>query len=229
MPEQNKDKHDHGHHYSTPEPEYEEGTQIDGYNMYGKYSVDDIKAKWHEDGTILNWLRETFNIPDSSEEETEKFIDQIIKENFSPNDPCEPIKDAASCDANSLCTWCTNHAVPSECWLITDAKSLPPGVYNCDKLEEPTSEPIPVEEYVKITEETPEPESDTAVAKITEEESEIIKSDPCEPIKDAASCDANSLCTWCTNHAVPSECWLITDAKSLPPGVYNCDKLEEDE
>merc|ERR1719453_300184 len=54
----------------------------------------------------------------------------------SNNDPCEPIKSKGECDGNSLCTWCTNLAVPSECWLITDAKSLPPGVYDCDKLSE---------------------------------------------------------------------------------------------
>lgn len=65
------------------------------------------------------------------------------------NDVCEPIKSAGQCDAKSECTWCTNLAVPSECWLISDAKNLPPGVYNCDKLGEEDL----VEELTEVTSE----------------------------------------------------------------------------
>jgi len=90
--------------------------------------------------------------------------------------------------------------------LIEDAKKLPPGVYVCDKLKE---------------EEEPET--------IIEEQEEPPSNDHCEPVKSSGECDAISDCTWCKNSAVPPECWLVEDAKKLPPGVYVCDKLEEEE
>jgi len=63
------------------------------------------------------------------------------------------------------------------CWLISDAKSLPPGVYVCDKLSEEEAEA----DTVEIIYEKEEP------------------NDVCEPITSAGACDANDLCTWCKN------------------------------
>lgn len=43
--------------------------------------------------------------------------------------------------------------------------------------------------------------------------------------KTQASCDADKACAWCTSGAVPPACNTIEDAKSLPPSVFDCDKV----
>lgn len=44
-----------------------------------------------------------------------------------------------------------------------------------------------------------------------------------------ASCNSNDQCTWCRSMAVKSQCYTLTDAQSLPGGVFECDKLSADE
>ena len=97
-------------------------------------------------------------MPEEHKHDIDHHKDFIRAEKLFEADPCVNYKSAGACDADQQCTWCTNFAVPSECWLISDAKSLPPGVYNCDKLNE--TEPLPIESLVKITEEAPELPSD---------------------------------------------------------------------
>lgn len=52
-----------------------------------------------------------------------------------------------------------------------------------------------------------------------------VNGDPCNgKLRDATSCNANDLCTWCVNSAVPSACYQITDATGLPCSIFNCTK-----
>jgi hypothetical protein len=44
--------------------------------------------------------------------------------------------------------------------------------------------------------------------------------------KDEASCNGDSVCTWCVSEALPSSCHLITEAKNLPHSVFNCTKIQ---
>ena len=51
-----------------------------------------------------------------------------------PVDCFDKYKSQSSCDADSACAWCTSGAVPPACNTIEDAKTLPPGVFTCDKV-----------------------------------------------------------------------------------------------
>ena len=53
-----------------------------------------------------------------------------------PQETCEALGDADSCDANDQCSWCKSAAVKSACKDLDTAKSLPSAVFQCDKLEE---------------------------------------------------------------------------------------------
>ena len=53
--------------------------------------------------------------------------------------------------------------------------------------------------------------------------------DPCHDAhSDETSCNADGKCTWCKCAALPSQCWTLDNAKKLPPGVYVCDKKQDD-
>jgi len=43
---------------------------------------------------------------------------------------------------------------------------------------------------------------------------------------DQNSCDADAGCSWCTSGAVKPACNSLEDAKSLPPAVFKCDKVQ---
>lgn len=49
-----------------------------------------------------------------------------------PVDPCKAVKDEATCDQTSNCTWCKSAAVPSQCLNKVMAQKLPPSVFACD-------------------------------------------------------------------------------------------------
>lgn len=51
-----------------------------------------------------------------------------------PVDCFDKFKTKATCDANAACAWCTSGAVPPACNTLADARSLPPGVFTCDKV-----------------------------------------------------------------------------------------------
>lgn len=58
------------------------------------------------------------------------------------------------------------------------------------------------------------------------------QSDPCHAkYTTEAACNADNStgggCVWCKCAAVPSSCWTVKNSKSLPPGVYQCDKKTE--
>lgn len=46
---------------------------------------------------------------------------------------------------------------------------------------------------------------------------------------DENSCNADPACSWCKSAAVASSCNELADAKALPPAVFSCSKVSEDE
>lgn len=55
---------------------------------------------------------------------------------------------------------------------------------------------------------------------------EQLKGDCRASHSDQASCDADAACSWCVSAAVRPACNSLADAKSLPPAVFQCDKLD---
>ena len=60
----------------------------------------------------------------------------------------------------------------------------------------------------------------------------LAQDDPCQAKHSTqSSCDADTTtgggCTWCKCAALPSACWTLDNAKSLPSGVYQCDSTEK--
>jgi len=51
----------------------------------------------------------------------------------------------------------------------------------------------------------------------------------CDTITAQNSCDAVDGCTWCKSAAVKSSCKTIDEAKALPPSIFACDKLQDEE
>jgi len=51
----------------------------------------------------------------------------------------------------------------------------------------------------------------------------------CDSYSSQNSCDAVADCTWCKSAAVKSSCNSIEAAKSLPPSIFACDKLQDEE
>eukprot|EP00036_Acanthoecidae_sp_10tr_P001569 CAMPEP_0182948090 /NCGR_PEP_ID=MMETSP0105_2-20130417/59584_1 /TAXON_ID=81532 ORGANISM="Acanthoeca-like sp., Strain 10tr" /NCGR_SAMPLE_ID=MMETSP0105_2 /ASSEMBLY_ACC=CAM_ASM_000205 /LENGTH=309 /DNA_ID=CAMNT_0025088377 /DNA_START=45 /DNA_END=971 /DNA_ORIENTATION=- len=153
----------------------------------------------------------TINVEGESIVFNKKQCQAFGKGKSASNDDCTYTTESA-CDANSTCTWCKCAAVPSACWTKKDAAGLPPGVYECDKLNreveaEVEVEAEPVAEVVDVV--------------------RLAADDDCTYTTESA-CDANSTCTWCKCAAVPSACWTKKDAAGLPPGVYECDKLNRE-
>jgi hypothetical protein len=120
--------------------------------------------------------------------------------------------DQNSCDADSACTWCKSAAVKSACKDINDAKALPPSIFACDKIQL-EAKPEPVEKPVKLI---------SAM-------DAFLQSNAACAHADQNSCDADSACTWCKSAAVKSACKDINDAKALPPSIFACDKLQDEE
>lgn len=48
----------------------------------------------------------------------------------------------------------------------------------------------------------------------------------CSPLADEGSCNANAVCSWCKAAAVRPACHSILNAKTLPPAVFDCSKVE---
>jgi hypothetical protein len=51
----------------------------------------------------------------------------------------------------------------------------------------------------------------------------------CRTHADQNSCDADNLCSWCVSAAVKPACNSLESAKSLPPAVFKCDKVTQEE
>jgi len=121
---------------------------------------------------------------------------------------CTSVKDQVSCDNSTVnstyCCWCKAAAVPSACYSCADTPKLPKSIFQCDL---PPAAPATIDND-KTT-------GDAPVA-------------DCGELKDQVSCDASAVngtaCVWCKSAAVPSACYLSSDASKLPPSIFACDK-----
>jgi len=86
--------------------------------------------------------------------------------------------------------------VKPACNSLEDAKSLPPAVFKCDKVQQTFEEFLSANVDCRST------------------------------YSDQNSCDADAGCSWCTSGAVKPACNSLEDAKSLPPAVFKCDKVQ---
>jgi hypothetical protein len=140
-------------------------------------------------------------------------FDQFIA-NFMQmgNTDCDSISTEDQCNAAS-CSWCRSAAVKSSCKTIEQAEALPSAIFDCSNLpseddeEEDFEIPVPVVDPI----------------------SPFFTASTCGSNTDQNSCDSVADCTWCKSAAVKSSCNSIEDAKSLPPSIFSCDKLQEEE
>merc|ERR1719199_2021660 len=53
----------------------------------------------------------------------------------------------------------------------------------------------------------------------------VLNANSCDSIRDDSSCDSMEDCTWCECSAVPSACYTLETARTLPSSVFTCHKL----
>jgi len=165
-----------------------------------------------------------------------------------PLDVCSAkYTDAVQCDQDDMCTWCESGATGDKCYTTENSKKLPPGVYVCDKSA--VVEPLDVCS-AKYTDQVQCDDDDmctwcesgaTGDKCYTTENSKKLpagvyvcdKSAFVEPLDvcsskytDQVQCDDDDQCTWCESGATGDKCYLVENAKKLPPGVYVCDKSD---
>ena len=132
--------------------------------------------------------------------------------NFMKKDAsCTGVASQDTCDNTSGCTWCKSAAVKSACYSEEDAAKLPPSIFACDNAEE---------------------ESDIKEEVVSESQKfldAIFGDDSCTGVASQDSCDKISGCTWCVSAAVKSACYSKEDAAKLPPSIFGCDNLAEEE
>ena len=122
---------------------------------------------------------------------------------------CSALTDSSSCNANSVCSWCDAAAVRPACHSIENAKTLPPAVFHCSKVDEKIEKPA-------------------MIIDIEVKPTPILKDDEemCNAKTSEDSCNALSdTCSWCKAGAVADACHSIENAKSLPPAVFYCSNL----
>ena len=148
------------------------------------------------------------------------------------NAVCQDNKDKTSCDAVADCTWCTSGAVKPQCNSIEDAKQLPPSIFACDKLSTQFEHILKQRNYLPKKPFADKKKVDPKPKSEFEEFLKTLRGEvtaTCQDNKDQKSCDAVADCTWCTSGAVKPQCNSIEDAKQLPPSIFACDKLQEEQ
>jgi len=188
----------------------------------GKHMKSIVKRHMHEQGP-LEWPPmedgEKFSVDGNRrlEEMTEAPKDSMV---FLGDDEavCNVLGDEDSCNAKAPCSWCKAAAVKSACHSITNAKKLPPAVFGCSKIdaEEPVEEKKPVEEVKPVEVKKP-------VNPLKDDEA------TCSALSNEGACNANSVCSWCNAAAVRPACHSIENAKTLPPAVFDCSKVDAEE
>jgi hypothetical protein len=164
-----------------------------------------IAKQYIKHGEEESYKGTTKRFPEDFEEKNRDFA-----EFFSVTTDACTYADAGSCDAVASCSWCKSAAVKSRCYTVTDAKTLPSSIFQCDKLAE----------EVEIVEEPVE---------MKQAADYFMNSNDACTYADAGSCDAVASCSWCKSAAVKSRCYTVTDAKTLPSSIFQCDKLSYEE
>ncbi|ETW04213.1 hypothetical protein H310_04555 [Aphanomyces invadans] len=144
-----------------------------------------------------------------------------------PNHGCHFYNTEASCVQNTEgdkpCFWCKSAAVPSQCYNETEAEQLPPAVFQCDMMQKALVFKADVVDLAALA---------SPNVPVIPVDSESWWLDPvnhgCHFYNAKESCIHNTEggkpCYWCKSAAVPSTCYNETEAKQLPPAIFQCDK-----
>jgi len=122
--------------------------------------------------------------------------------------------------------------VKPQCNSIEDAKQLPPSIFACDKLSTQFEHILKQRNYLPKKPFADKKKVDPKPKSEFEEFLKTLRGEvtaTCQDNKDQKSCDAVADCTWCTSGAVKPQCNSIEDAKQLPPSIFACDKLQEEQ
>jgi len=163
-----------------------------------------------------------------SEDQAHKLPPSIFKCAFThsrlespPSDVCTGLTNPSECSSKSECTWCVNTQNVNgvngnnvnninhiaRCLLIEKAKSLPPSSFRCTAI----LPHVPIEIQPTRSDEMSPVE---------------LNVNDCHTITDPDKCDSSSQpdskCVWCSSKAVPSSCLMETQARHLPPSIFNC-------
>ncbi|OQR94685.1 cysteine protease family C01A [Achlya hypogyna] len=148
----------------------------------------------------------------------------------------------ASKEGDEPCYWCRSAAVKSTCYNETEAKRLPPAVFQCDKksivyahgLTDLAAfiEPTPVvhaEAHSTSVADSPEPvQGDRPVDSLVQALASEPANHGCHFYNTEDAClkskEGGAPCYWCKSAAVASTCYNETEAKQLPPAIFQCDK-----
>ncbi|RHY52146.1 hypothetical protein DYB30_008509 [Aphanomyces astaci] len=136
---------------------------------------------------------------------------QCMKEDATPaNSGCHFYNSEASCQQNTEgdkpCYWCKSAAVPSQCYNETEAEQLPPAVFQCDMKKKSLVFEADVVDLAAVT-------TDAFISVLSFLTYSCIH-----------NTEGGEPCYWCKSAAVPSMCYNETEAKLLPPAIFQCDK-----
>lgn len=123
-----------------------------------------------------------------------------------------------ACNANSICAWCFAGTQPNECFTVEDAHLLPAAVFDCDKVNE--------FEIMKDEAQKAMKEAEKMINRIPA----IFRDDEkiCGPL-DESNCKEDKRCSWCEAGAVPPACHSVENARGLPPAVFECTNIGQEE
>ncbi|KAF0713505.1 hypothetical protein AaE_011780 [Aphanomyces astaci] len=152
---------------------------------------------------------------------------QCMKEDATPaNSGCHFYNSEASCQQNTEgdkpCYWCKSAAVPSQCYNETEAEQLPPAVFQCDMKKKSLVFEADVVDLAALA------TSGGMDATVWPSTWLGPVNHGCHFYNSKDSCIHNTEggepCYWCKSAAVPSMCYNETEAKLLPPAIFQCDK-----
>ena len=108
-----------------------EATIDEKYTTYAEQYAALEVGSCAEEGYAVKKGEQTITVPVIGQITIRKFT----KGGDTPAVDCYDLfTDKTECDASPACAWCDSAAVPSSCNTLEDAKSLPPAVFECDKI-----------------------------------------------------------------------------------------------
>ncbi|KDO22746.1 hypothetical protein SPRG_12173 [Saprolegnia parasitica CBS 223.65] len=144
----------------------------------------------------------------------------------APNHGCHFFNTESACrqskEGGKPCYWCESAAVKSTCYNETEAKQLPPAIFQCEHGRAPVFA-HGVTSLVDVTNDAQGHETWHASA----EAATTKNGGQCHLFKNEEACtNAHAACAWCASAAVASACYEADEVSKLPPGVFACKTSE---
>jgi hypothetical protein len=170
---------------------------------------------------------------------------------------CDAFTDEKSCLSGTsngeTCSWCESAAVGATCFTSSDAKTLPPSVFQCEfpsiSILKATSCDSQTTEKNCMSSSSDKGKcswcNSAAVGGTCFEEEDakslpssvfqceyqkalsVLKESACDSQKSEKDCMSSTSgsenCSWCMSAAVGGTCFIESDAKSLPASVFQCE------